>query len=103
MTTSSPTFDNVNSATLAAYPGLLSRWFPSGQLHGHEFRVGNLQGEPGESLSVNIRTGVWRDFASDVGGSDPVSLYAAINSLQRHSGRRSSEWPARKEHDQLQA
>jgi hypothetical protein len=78
-----PSFDDVNAAALAQYPGLLQSWFPNGRLHGHEFRVGNLQGEPGESLSVNIRTGVWRDFASDDAGSDPISLYAAIYGLKQ--------------------
>jgi hypothetical protein len=83
MTARSPSYDDVNGAALAAYPGLLHSWLPNGRLHGYEFRVGNLQGEAGESLSVNTRTGVWRDFASDDGGSDSVSLYAAINSLQQ--------------------
>jgi len=54
-----------------------------GRQHGHQFCVGNLRGDDGESLSVNIRSGVWRDFASDDGGSDPVSLYAAINGFQQ--------------------
>ncbi len=83
MTARSPTFDDVNTAALAAYPGLLSQWFPKGHLCGYEFCVGNLKGDKGESLSINIRTGVWSDFAEEHGGSDPVSLYAAINRLQQ--------------------
>ena len=78
-----PSFDEVNAAALAAYPGLLTRWFPKGRLHGHEFRVGNLQGDPGESLGVNVNTGVWSDFADDHGGNDPISLYAALNGLKQ--------------------
>ena len=53
MTARSPTFDDVNTAALAAYPGMLSQLFPKGHLCGREFCVGNLQGEPGESLGVN--------------------------------------------------
>ena len=83
MTAPSPSFDGVNTAALAAYPGLLSRWFPNGRAHGHEFRVGNLLGEAGESLSININTGVWRDFASNDGGSDPISLFAARLGLKQ--------------------
>ncbi len=83
MTARSPTFDDVNTAALAAYPGLLQSWFPNGRLHGHEFCVGNLKGDKGESLSINIRTGVWSDFAEEHAGSDPVSLYAAINSIKQ--------------------
>ena len=77
----SPSFEEVNAAALAAYPSLLQNWLPQGRLHGHEFRVGSLQGEPGQSLSVNVNTGIWKDFAADDGGSDPVSLYAASNGL----------------------
>jgi hypothetical protein len=79
MTARSPTFDDVNTAAVAAYPGLLSQLFPKGHLCGREFCVGNLQGEPGESLSVNVETGVWKDFATGDKGSDPVGLFAAIN------------------------
>ncbi len=78
-----PSFDEVNAAALAAYLGLLTRWFPKGRLHGHEFRVGNLQGDPGESLGVNVNTGVWSDFADDHGGNDPISLYAALYGLKQ--------------------
>ncbi len=49
-----PTFQEVNAAALAAYPRLLDRWFPKGHLQGREFSVGNLQGDAGHSLSVNI-------------------------------------------------
>ena len=37
-----------------------------------------MNGTQGDSLSVNTETGVWTDFASEHGGSDPVSLYAAV-------------------------
>ena len=75
---SGPNFKDVNAAALGAYPGLLQSWFPAGHIQGHEFVVGNVNGEKGRSLSVNTTTGVWSDFgnAGD-GGSDPVSLYAA--------------------------
>ncbi len=83
MTARSSTFDDVNTAALAAYPGLLSQLFPKGHLCGREFCVGNLQGEPGESLSVNVETGVWKDFATGDKGRDPVSLFASINGFHQ--------------------
>ncbi len=76
-----PSFDQVNTAARAAYPRLLEEWFPRGRLHGNEFRVGNLQGDAGQSLSVNVKSGVWKEFASDDGGSDAVSLFSAIHRL----------------------
>ena len=79
-----PSFDEVNATALAAYPGLLGRWFPQGRREGGEFCIGNLQGEKGQSLRVNVTSGVWKDFEADHGGSDPVSLYAAIRDLLHH-------------------
>ena len=79
----SPSFDEVNAAALAAYPGLLQQWFPLGRRQGQEFVVGNLQGDAGESLSINIKSGVWKDFADGHGGGDPISLYATINGLKQ--------------------
>lgn len=73
-------FDGINAAALASLESLLHEWLPQGHREGHEFKVGSLAGEPGRSLSVNTRTGVWKDFSSDAGGSDPISLLAAIRS-----------------------
>jgi hypothetical protein len=57
---------------------LLPVWFPAGKRDGNEFKLGSVSGEPGRSLSINIRTGVWKDFAGgDDQGSDLLSLYAA--------------------------
>ncbi|HXF44896.1 MAG TPA: VapE domain-containing protein, partial [Burkholderiaceae bacterium] len=56
---------------------LLPQWFPAGKFRGHEFVVGNLAGDPGESLSVNVDTGKWCDFATGEKGGDLISLYAA--------------------------
>lgn len=72
-------FDAINRSALAILPQLLQDWFPSGNLHGHEFTVGSLAGEPGESLSINVNTGEWCDFAhSEDKGGDPISLFAAL-------------------------
>ena len=81
MTTRSLTFDDVNAAALAAYPGLLNQWFPNGNMAGLEFCVGDTNGSKGQSLRVHIKKGVWKDFAGGDGGSDPISLYAAVHRL----------------------
>jgi putative DNA primase/helicase len=73
-------FAAINAAALSSLESLLYEWFPHGHREGHEFKIGSLSGEPGRSLSINTRTGVWKDFSSDAGGSDPVSLLAAIRS-----------------------
>ncbi len=74
-------WEGVGRAALSACPGLLHRWFPAGRINGREFVVGNLRGEKGDSLSINIDTGRWADFAGDARGGDLISLYAAMHRL----------------------
>jgi hypothetical protein len=74
-------FEPINATALASLERLLPSWLPGGRRNGNEFVAGSLQGETGRSLSINLSTGVWKDFAGDMGGSDPVSLYAAIHNL----------------------
>ena len=76
-------FDNINRAALAQYSSLLKSWLPGGALHGKEFKVGSIRGEPGQSLSINTQSGVWSDFAAGISGSDPISLYAAVHGLKQ--------------------
>ncbi len=82
-----PCFDQVNAAALAAYPGLLERWFPNGRRRRSEFCLGSVQREAGQSLSINTSTGIWKDFATGESGTDPVSLYAAIHGLGQVAAR----------------
>ncbi len=58
-------------------------WFPAGKKDGHEFRIGSINGEPGSSMSINLTTGRWADFAGDLKGSDPISLLAAIRGCKQ--------------------
>lgn len=74
-------FAGVARAALAQCPGILRQWFPAGVLRGQEFVVGNLHGDKGESLSINVRSGKWADFASGQKGGDLVSLYAAMHGI----------------------
>ena len=60
----------------------VEQWFPNGRRAGHEWQVGRRAGEAGKSLSINLRTGVWKDFAGDEGGGDLLSLYAKARGLQ---------------------
>jgi putative DNA primase/helicase len=63
---------------------LLPQWFPNGKIRGHEFVIGNLAGDAGESLSINLNTTKWADFAdSTLRGLDLISLYAAIHNIKQ--------------------
>ena len=73
-------FAAINAAALSSLESLVADWLPAGRREGHEWKVGSLSGEPGRSLSINLTSGVWKDFSTDAGGGDPVSLLAAIRS-----------------------
>lgn len=60
---------------------LVSTWLPGGKRRGHEWVCGGLSGEAGGSLSVNLNTGLWADFATGDQGGDLTSLFAAIHGL----------------------
>lgn len=76
-------FKNLSSELLFRSESLCNEWFPSGKKRGHEFVVGDLNGSPGDSLSINLNTGVWRDFATGEGGSDLIALYAAMHHIEQ--------------------
>jgi predicted P-loop ATPase len=76
-------FGALAARLLSQSRSLLPEWFPAGRWRGHEFVVGNLRGDPGESLSVNADTGRWCDFANGEAGGDLISLYAAANNLSQ--------------------
>jgi hypothetical protein len=71
-------FDGLSRRLLSSAPSLLEAWFPAGKTRGREFLIGDLDGSPGESLSINVETGKWCDFANpDLRGGDLISLFAA--------------------------
>lgn len=76
-------FATLAAALLAQSHSLLPSWFPAGKWRGHEFVVGNLAGDPGESLSINGNTGAWGDFAAGEKGGDLISLYAAKHGIKQ--------------------
>lgn len=78
MTQNSIDFHQIAEAALSDADTLVPAWLPQGKRSGHEWQCGSLRGEPGNSLSVNLNTGVWCDFATGEKGADLISLYAAI-------------------------
>jgi len=93
-------FKAVAAGALSQADTLVPDWLPNGVRDGHEWRVGNIKGDKGRSLAVNLSSGVWKDFSSGEGGADLISLYAAIftNNDQlaaaRELGERLSIMPA---------
>jgi hypothetical protein len=60
---------------------LVPQWLPGGRRRGHEWVCGDLAGGEGTSLSVNLLSGRWADFATSDRGGDLIDLYAAIHEL----------------------
>jgi len=57
----------------------LAMWLPGGKRAGHEYTAAkSREGGPGDSLSVNLRTGAWGHFAAGEQGGDLTSLYAYL-------------------------
>lgn len=73
-------FSEVNAAALRLFPGLLYQWFPGGIMHGEEYDVRNPARDDRSrgSFRINCLTGLWSDFATDLRGRSPISLYATF-------------------------
>lgn len=72
-------FDRANTAGIPHIP----EWLPGGVYDGDEYKALNptRADKTIGSFSVNIRTGMWRDYATDDDG-DCVGLYGYIHSLR---------------------
>lgn len=72
--------DELRQRLLAQLEPALQMLFPNGQRRGHEFVIGNLSGDPGDSLRIELegdRAGLWIDHATGECG-DIFSLWAIL-------------------------
>ena len=87
-------FKAINAAALADLPSVLRRWLPDAKVVCEELVARNptrADRRPG-SFKVNIRTGMWADFATSDRGSDPVNLVAYLEGCgQVEAARRLAE------------
>jgi putative DNA primase/helicase len=68
----------LRAALKARAPEIVRDWLPRAIIKGGEARVGDVSGEPGESLSIALagdRSGLWRDHHTGEGG-DLIDLWA---------------------------
>ncbi|GAB4531661.1 MAG: hypothetical protein Tsb0024_00170 [Ruegeria sp.] len=71
--------DELRARLLDQLESVLLYLFPRGKRRGSQFCIGNLQGEPGDSLVVELegpKRGVWIDFATGESG-DVLALWAS--------------------------
>lgn len=84
-------FDSVAGDLLERAEAVCGYLLPLGRREGHEYKVGGVGGERGDSMSINLREGVWKDFASDDGGADLISLWAAVRGLRMVEAKEEAE------------
>lgn len=88
-------FSLIAQRALGSAQSIVQQLFPNGRLEGQEWRLGGLDGSSASkkgSLSINVKTGMWSDFATDSGGRDLISLLAARDNLsQVEAARKLSE------------
>ena len=70
-------FNLLHQDCLPKMEPLLQTIYPAGKIVGREFKIGNLRGEAGQSLSINLDSGIWMDFSTGEAGSDLTSLLAS--------------------------
>jgi putative DNA primase/helicase len=76
-------FERIANDALARASSLLPSLLPAGRKDGNEWVCGDLKGNEGDSLKVNMRTGLWMDFASGEKGGDIISLVAAVKGMKQ--------------------
>jgi len=75
------TAEEIKTRMLVNIRGVLSYLLPGGAFQGGKFLVGDVQGNRGDSLSVELagpKAGMWHDFATGEGG-DIIGLWAAVS------------------------
>jgi ribosomal protein L36 len=75
-------FDSTAGELLKRAEIVCRHLLPQGRREGNEYKAGDLYGAKGDSLSINVKTGVWKDFATDDGGADLISLWAAVKGVR---------------------
>jgi AAA domain len=76
-------FAAVKAASLVSIESLVSSWLPGGKKRGEEWVAINptRSDKKAGSFSINLRTGVWSDFATGEVGADMIDLLAYLEGL----------------------
>ncbi len=66
----------LNRVSMKMFEPILEELYPDGQINGEEFVIGNIQGDAGSSMNINIgsKAGVWYDHTTGEGGKGAVYL-----------------------------
>lgn len=70
--------DLLSQLTSAASE-IVPKLYPNGKRKGSEWELGSLSGEPGSSFRINLKTGLWSDFAKQGVSGNMISLFIHRN------------------------
>jgi putative DNA primase/helicase len=79
--------DAIRASLIDRLEGVLAHLFPDGKVKAGKFHIGDVFGNPGRSLVVELegeRRGLWKDFASEDGG-DVMDLWASVRGWSSRS------------------
>lgn len=82
-----PSAADLRPRLLNALPTVLRHLLPAGVVRGWKFMVGDIGGNKGDSLVVEMqgdKAGLWHDFATGAGG-DVLDLWAAVKGYDRQT------------------
>jgi putative DNA primase/helicase len=76
-------FEGINAAALRNGRSIVQDLIPGGKFRSLEYIAKNpcRNDERSGSFSINYRSGIWKDFATEDGGSDFISLLAYLKGL----------------------
>jgi putative DNA primase/helicase len=77
----------IARAALMRAASLVPDWLPDGERRGHEWVARNPRRADTSrgSFAVNLRTGLWADFATGDKGGDLISLRAYLDGISQRS------------------
>lgn len=75
----------IAQAALNSATSLLNQWCPGGRMQGREYVALNPTRSDSQSgsFSINLDTGVWKDFATGDNGGDLVALVAYLDGVKQ--------------------
>lgn len=85
-------FSELNQKAIPHIESICRELFPAGKKAGREFKIGSLSGEPGDSMSINTKTGMWADFAT----GDKGGILRLIQLARNTDIKSASDWLASK-------
>lgn len=83
-------FRRVAEAAAARSDEILRQWLPDGRREANEWTSRNPNRADGRagSFKVNLKTGLWADFATGDGGRDLIALAAYLFNLRQDEAAR---------------